>query len=187
MGRKAIENGLTKEMIIEEADKQFLHNDFSKVSMRSIASALGFSHGAIYYHFENKTELFKAVIEKYFMILNHMLDEVTQYSKIEGTKKLFLGFIMFGLNNQSQYNFMFVQRDGFIDPLALEAPRACLKKYVETLLQLHDHTLDETDLHATFISLHGFVLYYKGRVDCYEDAKPAAEHFIEFLLKTLLP
>ena len=81
MGRKAIENGLTKEMIIEEANKQFLHNDFNKVSMRSIANALGFSHGAIYYHFENKSELFQAVIEKYFMILNQMLDEITQYTK----------------------------------------------------------------------------------------------------------
>ena len=44
MGRKKSEHALSKEMIVEEADRQFLELNFSKVSMRSIANALGCSH-----------------------------------------------------------------------------------------------------------------------------------------------
>src|SRR5690606_17002306 len=123
MGRKKVENGLTKDMIVEEADRQFLQIDFQKVSMRSIASALGFSHGSIYYHFQNKTDLFNAVIEKYFTILNNLLDSALKFDCLEGTKYVLTNYIQFGLDNQSQYDFMFVKYDGLNDPLQQIAPK----------------------------------------------------------------
>ena len=92
MARKKLEDELTKEMIVEEANVQFLQKDFNKVSMRAIATALGCSHGAIYYHFENKTELFNAVVEKYFNVLNNLLEDALNYDCDEGTKRILLGF-----------------------------------------------------------------------------------------------
>jgi len=186
MGRKKVENGLTKDMIVEEADRQFLQIDFQKVSMRSIASALGFSHGSIYYHFQNKTDLFNAVIEKYFTILNNLLDSALKFDCLEGTKYVLTNYIQFGLDNQSQYDFMFVKYDGLNDPLQQIAPKESLKKFIHTLQCLHKHTLDENNIHSTFIALHGFVLYYKGRVENFEQAQEEAQSYTDFLLKTLV-
>lgn len=186
MARKKYEDELTKEMIIEEADQQFLQIDFNKVSMRAIATKLGCSHGAIYYHFNNKSELFNAVVEKYFTILNKKLDEALQYGCHDGTKKVLLGYIEFGLNYQSQYEFMFVRRDDLQDPLIQQAPNKSYEKFSETLQQLHNNNLNPVDIHSTFMALHGFVLIYKGRVKNYEEAINAAENHCEYLLRALV-
>ncbi|MBD8033105.1 MULTISPECIES: TetR/AcrR family transcriptional regulator [Solibacillus] len=186
MGRKQIKDTLSKELIVEEADRQFLELDFNKVSMRSIASALGCTHGSIYYHFQNKEELFNAVIEKYFTMLNQMLENSLNLDAIEGTKQIFINYMQFGLNNQSQYDFMFVQHHGLEDPLQQPAPRKSLKKFIDTIQELHQNRLKEDNIHSTFISLHGFVLYYKGRIERYDDAKIAANAHADFLLKALV-
>ena len=186
MGRKQIKDTLSKELIVEEADRQFLELDFNKVSMRSIASALGCTHGSIYYHFQNKEELFNAVIEKYFTMLNQMLENSLNLDAIEGTKQIFINYMQFGLNNQSQYDFMFVQQLGLSDPLQQPAPKESLKKFIHTIQTLHQNKLDEETIHSSFIALHGFVLYYKGRVESYDDANLAANAHVDFLLKALV-
>ena len=57
----------TKEYIIEEAYKLFLNNSYEAVSISDICAEIGFTKGALYHHFKNKEELFKAVIDKYFL------------------------------------------------------------------------------------------------------------------------
>lgn len=53
---------LSREMNIHEARIKLVENNFHQVSMRSIAKELNCSHGAIYYHFKNKVELFYVVL-----------------------------------------------------------------------------------------------------------------------------
>ena len=55
--RKAVDNELTKEMIMDTARELFAEQGFQHVSMRKIAQSLGYSHGALYYHFKNKAEI----------------------------------------------------------------------------------------------------------------------------------
>jgi len=186
MARKKIEHELTKEMIVEEANRQFLQLDFNKVSMRAIAKELGCSHGAIYYHFSNKSELFNAVIEKYFSVLNSKLDENLKYERLEGTRRVLLSYMEFGLNYQSQYEFMFVKRDDFIDPLTQQAPNESYEKFSSTLQKLNDNSLKQVDIYSTFMSLHGFVLCYKERVNNFESAIIAAQNHCEYLLRALV-
>lgn len=186
MARKKIEEELTREMIVEEANRQFLQLDYNKVSMRAIAKELGCSHGAIYYYFSNKTDLFNAVIEKYFSILNSKLDINIQFAGEAGTKKVLLGYIEFGLDYQSQYEFMFMKRDDAFDPLTQIAPNESYKKFSNTLQQLNDYRLHEADIYSTFMSLHGFVLCYKDRVENFEAAFTAAQHHCDFLFRALV-
>lgn len=186
MARKKIEDELTKEMIIDEADRQFQQLDFHKVSMRAIAKALGCSHGAIYYHFHNKSDLFNAVVEKYFSVLNKQLDEALKYDSLEGTKKVLLGFMEFGLNYPSQYEFMFVKQANVPDPLMQKASNESYEKFSNTLQILHHHKLKLMDIYSTFMALHGFVLCYKGRVNSFEEAMNAAQHYCEYLLRALV-
>lgn len=58
----------TKDYIIDEAYKLFLNCNYDSVSINDISKAIGLTKGALYHHFKNKEELFKAVIEKYLAL-----------------------------------------------------------------------------------------------------------------------
>jgi TetR/AcrR family transcriptional regulator, transcriptional repressor for nem operon len=59
----------TREYIIDEAYKLFLDKSYEAVSISDISQAIGFTKGALYHHFVNKEDLFKAVIDKYLKII----------------------------------------------------------------------------------------------------------------------
>lgn len=59
----------TKEYIIDQSYKLFLNKGYEAVSISDISKSIGFTKGALYHHFLNKEELFKAVIDKYLKII----------------------------------------------------------------------------------------------------------------------
>lgn len=185
--RKPSTKDLTKEMIINEAHKQFITKDFQQISMRSIAKELGCSHGAIYYHFKNKAEIFYAILSDYFSELNNILDENMNGPEDHNTKLLnvFVGFMEFGLNNQSQYELMFIMRDSEIDGLSQEAANLSYEKFAQSVRSLSKIELLISDIHSTFIALHGFVAHYRHYVKNYEEAKEAVDVHAKFLMKAL--
>src|SRR5216117_1524917 len=107
--RKTTSKELTREIILQKARTQFVEKGFQQVSMRSIAKLLGCSHGAIYYHFKNKAELFYSIVEDDFSVLNNLLEVSIQGPEDDSIKlyNVLIRFIEFGLNNQSQYEIMF--------------------------------------------------------------------------------
>ncbi|MGE7910197.1 TetR/AcrR family transcriptional regulator [Lysinibacillus xylanilyticus] len=185
--RKPSTKDLTKEMIINEAHKQFITKDFHQVSMRSIAKELGCSHGAIYYHFKNKAEIFYAILGDYFSELNNILDENMNGPEDHSTKlmNVFVGYMTFGLNHQSQYELMFIMRDSDIDGLSQEAANLSYEKFAQSVQSLSNTELSISDIHSTFIALHGFVAHYRHYVKNYEEAKEAVEVHAKFLIKAL--
>ncbi|MGE7947404.1 TetR/AcrR family transcriptional regulator [Lysinibacillus sp. NPDC093688] len=185
--RKPSTKDLTKEMIINEAHKQFITKDFQQISMRSIAKELGCSHGAIYYHFKNKAEIFYAILSDYFTELNNTLDENMNGPEDHTTKLLnvFVGYMAFGLNNQSQYELMFIMRDSEIDGLSQEAANHSYEKFAQSVQSLSQAELLISDIHSTFIALHGFVAHYRHYVKNYEEAKEAVDVHAKFLIKAL--
>lgn len=185
--RKRASEELTKELIIKEAQMQFEKTDFQEVSMRNIAKKLGCSHGAIYYHFKNKAELFFAIIEQYFLKLNTLIDETIQEKDDDETKlkKLFLRFIEFGLNHQSQYELMFMLRNKEVDALAQQAANDSYRKFAEAVQTLASKNLVVADIWSSFLALHGFVSYYRGFVSGFEDASAAAEMHVNYLLNKM--
>jgi AcrR family transcriptional regulator len=58
----------TREYIIDKAVSLFLTNSYEAVSISDISNAIGFTKGALYHHFKNKEELFKAVVDKCFVV-----------------------------------------------------------------------------------------------------------------------
>ena len=56
----------TRDFIIDEAYKLFLTQSYEAVSISTISDAIGLTKGALYHHFTNKEDLFKAVIDKHF-------------------------------------------------------------------------------------------------------------------------
>ena len=64
----------TRDFIIEEAYKLFLNHSYEAVSISMISDAIGFTKGALYHHFKNKEELYRAVIDKHFPITSLSVD-----------------------------------------------------------------------------------------------------------------
>ncbi|GAA3328082.1 hypothetical protein GCM10020331_070620 [Ectobacillus funiculus] len=99
---KSVQQELTREMIMDAARDLFVQNGYGHVSMRQIAKELGYSHGAIYYHFTNKAELFYAMVQEHFHMLDHILANIMEQDleQHEKLKQVLLGFIEFGLTHQ---------------------------------------------------------------------------------------
>jgi TetR/AcrR family transcriptional regulator, transcriptional repressor for nem operon len=74
-----------KEYIIDQAYKLFLNKSYEAVSISDISKSIGFTKGALYHHFLNKEELFKAVIDKYLNIigLGDIKEDITLAEYIE--------------------------------------------------------------------------------------------------------
>ncbi|WP_046179019.1 TetR/AcrR family transcriptional regulator [Domibacillus tundrae] len=174
-------------MILKEARNQFVEKDFQHVSMRNIAKQLGCSHGAIYYHFKNKAELFYAIVEDDFSKLNKRLDETVQGPEDDAAKlyNVVLRFIEFGLNHQSQYEIMFMVRNSEVDGLSQEAANLSYQKFAQAVQFLCSKSLAIKDVWSAFLAIHGFVSYYRGYVDRFEEAREAAKAHVDFILKRL--
>ncbi|WP_312475076.1 TetR/AcrR family transcriptional regulator [Neobacillus sp.] len=185
--RKSSSQELSKEMILSEARTQFVEKNYHEVSMRSIAKQLGCSHGALYYHFNNKAELFYAIIEEYFITLNKLIDDIVNSSGNNRTKlqSLFLGFIEFGLNNQSQYEMMFMYRNTEVNALSQEIANLSYQKFALSVQFLTMNELLIRDIYSAFIALHGFVAHYRGNVCSFEETKDAAHFHIDFIINAL--
>lgn len=58
----------TKEYIIDKSYELFLTHSYEAVSISDISKAIDMTKGALYHHFLNKEELFKAVVDKHFIL-----------------------------------------------------------------------------------------------------------------------
>ena len=58
------ESEATKERIIEAALYIFLEKGYSKTSVENIVSSLNMTRGAFYWHFKDKDDLMKSIIQK---------------------------------------------------------------------------------------------------------------------------
>lgn len=64
----------TKEYIIDKSYELFLTHSYEAVSISDISKAIDMTKGALYHHFLNKEELFKAVVDKHFIFPVTTLD-----------------------------------------------------------------------------------------------------------------
>lgn len=54
----------TRELLIKSAKAEFMEKGYNKASLRSICSDAGVTTGALYFFFEDKADLFKAIVGK---------------------------------------------------------------------------------------------------------------------------
>jgi TetR/AcrR family acrAB operon transcriptional repressor len=76
MVRKTKENAeLTRQRLIESARQVFLARGVSRTTMEHIAAEAGVTRGAVYWHFNNKIDLFQAMREQVFLPLIDRMDD----------------------------------------------------------------------------------------------------------------
>jgi TetR/AcrR family transcriptional regulator, acrAB operon repressor len=75
MVRKTKEDALaTRNLILDTAEGVFQHRGVAASSLQEIAQAAGLTRGAIYWHFQNKADLFEAMMQRVVLPLEHALN-----------------------------------------------------------------------------------------------------------------
>lgn len=69
----------TRQSILDAAEQLFYQDGVSRTSLADIAAAAGVTRGAIYWHFENKVDLFQAMLDR----ISLPLEELAQASESE--------------------------------------------------------------------------------------------------------
>jgi len=185
INNKGNKTELTREVIMGVARELLVEKGYANVSMRQIANKINCSHGAIYYHFKNKAELFYALVEDHFSILNKKMVEVLQEPKdnSEKLRNLLLGFIEFGLNYQSHYEIMFLIKDKEVLHFLNKSPMKTYEKFAQAVSKLSTKQLTIQEIWSIFLSLHGFVSHYLRHVISFEEVKEMAMFHVEMLCK----
>lgn len=185
--RKPIEQELTKEMIIEAARGLFVQEGYDHVSMRKIAKVLDCSHGAIYYHFKNKAELFYALVAKGFSLLDSELDRVMEKQMPNEQKlmNILLEFIRFGINHSSHYETMFLTKDQELKSFLQEEPNQSFEKFAQAVTVLTNPSVTLQEVWFVFLSLHGFVAHFCFKGQCFDDISVLAESHCSLLIKAI--
>ena len=77
----------TVSLILDVSLRLFSECGYSQVKMQDIVEALGgLTKGAVYHHFKNKEDIFDALLNRYYQILEPM--RVIQKSRLSGLEKL---------------------------------------------------------------------------------------------------
>ncbi|MBY7141936.1 TetR/AcrR family transcriptional regulator [Virgibacillus sp. NKC19-3] len=187
--RRAVDQELTKEKILETARSLFVSEGYQHVTMRQIATLLGYSHGSLYYHFKNKAELFYNIVAKDFTLLNETLDNIIKAdTDVENKLRSILsGYIEFGIRRPNHYQIMFLIQDDDLQSELQQEPKITYEKFASALYMLCGSKVTPAIIWSLFLSLHGFVVHYCGHPELtYEDVKGMAEAHVRFLMKGLL-
>jgi AcrR family transcriptional regulator len=107
--RRERERQETRQRILDAARDLFVHEGYEAVSMRKIAEKIEYSPTAIYHHFRDKQALLEELCVNDFRALAAAFLRIGRVEDpVERLRKIGEAYVAFGLQNQSQYRFMFM-------------------------------------------------------------------------------
>ncbi len=187
--RRVVDQELSRDRILDEARGLFATRGYDTLTMRSIAKALGYSHGALYYHFRDKAELFYALVVEDFNFLlmrqKEMLDR-TEPGNVSHLKEMMLEFIKFGMENPHHYEIMFMVRDSELRKYSRTKQAQCMDLFASVVREVirNDPDAERKTFNlpwSLFMSLHGFISYSIHFYESYPEVESLAEAHVEYL------
>ncbi len=193
--RKAVDQELNRERILEVARDLFATQGYSAVSMRKIAGELGYSHGSLYYHFKQKAELFYALVSEDFnMLLNRMRSTLSEAQGNEGDtqllRQMMINFIRFGLDHRHHYEIMFLIRDSELRHYSRVQQALCMELFSSVVRKVIEGIPGANARRFAlpwnmFMALHGFITHCIRYDQSYEEVEKLAEEHVDFLCQGL--
>jgi len=116
----------TKEKILAEALRQLNEHGTEQVTVRSIAKAIGISHGNLCYHFPNTD----AIIHKLYLQLVDEFDAQIEQADVPKSD-LHLLFRIGEINFRTQYNYKFLLLDFMAIMRRIPAVKAHFKNHID--------------------------------------------------------
>ena len=110
--RRARQKRSLRQEILDAARQMFAEDGYEQVSMRKLARRIEYSPTAIYLHFEDKDDLFRAVCDDTFARLVQRLDKQRRRLAGQPLECLRAGlreYIEFGLKHPEHYRVTFMQ------------------------------------------------------------------------------
>ncbi len=94
-----------KKLILQEAGRLFIQYGYFEVSIRDIAKACNMTNAAIYYHFEDKEDLFFEVAD---YLMSEMMGNFAEIVKMDLTakekiKNMLMVFLNFSMNAETSF------------------------------------------------------------------------------------
>jgi AcrR family transcriptional regulator len=109
--RKERQKEELKAKILQSARELFIEKGYESTSIRNIAERIEYSPTTIYLHFKDKDDIFYALhqegfrlLNQYFKVLEHVPDP------FERLKTITKAYIKFALENREFYDLMFISR-----------------------------------------------------------------------------
>jgi TetR/AcrR family acrAB operon transcriptional repressor len=94
MARKTRAQALvTREQLLDAAERVFRERGVGHTSLAEVSDAAGVTRGAVYWHFKNKTDLFKAMVARAEMSHDRSLQEMEAATQIDPLEAVRAGAI----------------------------------------------------------------------------------------------
>lgn len=107
--RRERERQETRQLILDAARELFVLEGYESVSMRKIAEKVEYSPTAIYHHFRDKQALIEELCVHDFRALAAAFLRIGRVEDpVERIGRIGEAYVAFGLQNPSQYRFMFM-------------------------------------------------------------------------------
>lgn len=165
--RRARQKHSLRQEILDAARQMFAEEGFERVSMRRLAERIEYSPTAIYLHFEDKEDLFKAVSDETFGKLVQRLEKQRRQLAGDPLACLRAGlreYIEFGLRYPEHYMVTFMQRprqeslEDFEASIGKEAFRYLSRAVADCVTAGLFRKIDiEVTSQVLWVSVHGLV------------------------------
>lgn len=172
-----------------KAARQLFHvKGYQHVSMREITKQLGYSHGALYYHYKNKAELFYELVKIDFAKLDELLEKVLQQpfnSPSEQLQAICLAYIHFCLTHRKQFEMMFITPYKDTTLYKEDASSKSYEKFSQAIHQLCPKTATITTVFSLFVSLQGFIMNYSHGETIEQEWEAFAIKHVQFITRSM--
>ncbi|WP_346797329.1 TetR family transcriptional regulator [Halomonas sp. Bachu 37] len=126
--RTKAEAAATREALLDAAEDMFMEHGVARTSLEQIARHAGMTRGAVYWHFKNKSDIFRAMLERVRMPFQDLVDEIEaleqDVSSLEAIRLACLnGFSRFEQPRYRRVHSILIHRCEFfsdIDPIAMQ-------------------------------------------------------------------
>lgn len=131
--RTKAEAAATRETLIDAAEEMFMEYGVARTSLEQIARHAGMTRGAVYWHFKNKADLFRAMLERVRMPFDDLVREIDDPILTESPLNAIRLACLKGLARLEQprytrvHSILLYRCEFFsdIDPIAMQEEIAC--------------------------------------------------------------
>jgi TetR/AcrR family transcriptional regulator, acrAB operon repressor len=202
MARRTKEDAaVTREQLLDAAEREFCERGVARTSLAEIAAAAGVTRGAVYWHFRDKSDLFSAMCERATLPLESMLERAGGAVQEDplGTLRSLAVFALTRLSTDPRSRIVFEVLFHKCEMAAELAPiaerrqrerRVCLDQ-VESLLRqavVAGQLPADTDTQLTTQALHAFmtgVMHEWVRDVSAYDLATVAPHLVDMMFAGL--
>ena len=110
----------TKDLILKVSKEEFIKKGYNNASLRSIASKCHITATAIYRHFNNKEEIFEAVISPFINYFNQITKYIEETDNDYLKKEMVSEIWYFEHDGRFQYSLLFGEYNDLVNLLVRE-------------------------------------------------------------------